>query len=87
LLELSQNSIYVEDNSIYRSLRRLKEIGIVDNELRPSNSGPDRRYFFLTELGSYLLARFVERNILVFQHPKVAALIDNILRPEAQEKG
>jgi PadR family transcriptional regulator PadR len=78
--ELSQNTIMAEDNSIYRALKRLSQSGLVDSEVKPSTNGPDRRYFFLTDLGWGLLNRFINRNILVFQHPDVANLIQQALR-------
>ena len=77
--ELSQNTINVEENSIYRALKRLAQNGIVDSELQPSETGPNRRYFFLTDLGRDLLIRFTSRNIQVFQHPEVADLIQLVL--------
>jgi len=77
--ELSQNTISVEENSIYRALKRLAQNGIVDSELQPSETGPNRRYFFLTDLGRELLIRFTTRNIQVFQHPEVADLIQLII--------
>ena len=73
--DLSQNTISADENSIYRALKRLAQSGVVDSEVQPSKSGPDRRYFFLTDLGQELLVRFVSSNILVFQHPVVADLI------------
>ena len=82
--ELSQNSISADENSIYRALKRLGQSGIVDSEIQPSESGPDRRYFFLTELGEELLSHFVSRNILVFQHPVVADLIQKTVSSEEQ---
>lgn len=78
--ELSQNTIKAEDNSIYRALKRLSQSGLVDSEVKSSANGPDRRYFFLTDLGWDLLNRFITRNILVFQHPDVANLIHQALR-------
>ena len=80
--ELSQNSISADENSIYRALKRLRQSGIVDSEIQPSESGPDRRYFFLTDLGQELLSHFVSRNILVFQHPVVADLIQKTVSSE-----
>ena len=77
--ELSQNSISADENSIYRALKRLAQSGIVDSEVLPSESGPNRRYFFLTALGQELLTRFISRNILVFQHPIVADLIQKTI--------
>jgi len=82
--ELSQNSISADENSIYRAIKRLAQSGIVESEVQPSESGPDRRYFFLTDLGKELLSRFVSRNILVFQHPVVADLIQKTVSSEEQ---
>jgi PadR family transcriptional regulator, regulatory protein PadR len=85
--ELSQNSISADENSIYRALNRLAQAGLVDSEVQPSASGPNRRYFFLTDLGRDLLNRFISRNILVFQHPVVANLIQHIISTKEQKKG
>lgn len=76
ITEISQNTLSAEENSIYRALKRLAQSGIVASEVRPSETGPDRRYFYLTPLGGELLAAFIERNIRVFQKPEVAALIE-----------
>ena len=82
--ELSQNSISADENSIYRALKRLAQSGVVDSEVQPSETGPNRRYFFLTDLGQELLTRFISRNILVFQHPVVADLIQKTISSEEQ---
>ncbi|KPK14409.1 MAG: hypothetical protein AMK69_28695 [Nitrospira bacterium SG8_3] len=82
--ELSQNSISADENSIYRALKRLAQSGVVDSEVQPSETGPDRRYFFPTELGQELLTHFISRNILVFQHPVVANLIQKTISSEEQ---
>ena len=82
--ELSQNSISADENSIYRALKRLAQSGVVDSQVQPSESGPDRRYFFLTDLGQELLVRFISRNILVYQHPVVADLIQKTISSEEQ---
>lgn len=79
IAELSQNTITAEDNSIYRALKRLAQSGVVDSELQPSENGPNRRYFYLTELGRDLLFQFIARNIMVFQHPHVASLIQSAI--------
>jgi DNA-binding PadR family transcriptional regulator len=78
IAEISRNTIRAEENSIYRALRRLAESGIVGSEVQPSESGPDRRYFFLTPLGSELLAAFTRRNISIFQHPEVTFLLEQV---------
>ena len=84
---MSQNTINADENSIYRSLNRLADSGIVDSELLPSETGPSRRYFFLTDLGHELLTRFITRNILVFEQPDVAELIQKTLSSNGKQKG
>ena len=83
--ELSQNTIHADENSIYRALNRLAQMGIVDSEIRSSQTGPSRRYFYLTEPGKELLTRFITRNILVFQNPAVAEIIHQTISPEERK--
>ncbi len=85
--EMSRNTISADENSIYRSLNRLADSGIVDSEMLPSETGPSRRYFFLTQLGLDLLNRFITRNILVFEQPDVAELIQKTLSSNGNKKG
>lgn len=88
LSELSQNIINADENSIYRALYRLAESGVIDSEIRQSDTGPDRRYFYLTDLGQKLLSHFISRNIKVFQHPVVAGLIqkNNLIKSNQERK-
>jgi len=85
--EMSRNTINADENSIYRALNRLADLGIVDSEVTPSETGPSRRYFFLTALGRELLTRFITRNILVFEQPDVADLIQKTLSINGNKKG
>jgi DNA-binding PadR family transcriptional regulator len=87
ITEMSRNTINADENSIYRSLNRLADSGIVDSEVLPSETGPNRRYFFLTDLGHDLLTRFITRNILVFEQPDVADLIQKTLSSDGNKKG
>ncbi|MEI7848291.1 MAG: PadR family transcriptional regulator [Chloroflexota bacterium] len=87
ITEMSRNTINADENSIYRSLNRLADSGIVDSEVLPSETGPKRRYFFLTDLGHDLLTRFITRNILVFEQPDVADLIQKTLLSDGNKKG
>ena len=87
ITEMSRNTINADENSIYRSLNRLADSGIVDSEVLPSETGPNRRYFFLTDLGHALLTRFITRNILVFEQPDVAELIQKTLSSNGNQKG
>src|SRR5512138_1674829 len=65
--KISQCTISVDDNSIYRALNRFESAGIVKSELQQSNTGPQRRYYSLTSKGKNLLIEFIQRNILVFE--------------------
>jgi PadR family transcriptional regulator PadR len=87
ITEMSRNTINADENSIYRALNRLADSGIVDSQVIPSDTGPNRRYFFLTSLGRELLTRFITRNILVFEQPDVAELIQKTLSSNGKQKG
>lgn len=76
--EISQGTITADDNSIYRALNRFQEVGIAASEMQPSNQGPSRRYYRLTEKGFRLLKHFIERNIRVFEVDAVASRIASI---------
>ena len=72
---ISQESISVDDNSVYRALNRFDAMGIVKSTYQQSDSGPQRRYYSLTKKGSVLLKEFIQRNILVFETPSVVERI------------
>ena len=80
--QLSQGTIMADDNSIYRALNRFESLGLVESELRQSEVGPQRRYYQLTKAGLELLRQFIQRNILLFEQPDIAArlcaVVDNI---------
>jgi DNA-binding PadR family transcriptional regulator len=80
LVEASQGTIAADEKSLYRALRRFEAMGLVESTWRPSEVGPRRRYYHLTELGKELLRRFVHRNLLVFQEPAVADRLDHLLQ-------
>lgn len=82
---LSNGALSADENSIYRALRRFAKGGLVDSEKRPSEIGPDRRYFMLTALGEQLLTQFVQRNILIYQSEKVTQTINHLLNGHAKE--
>lgn len=79
LVEISQGTITADEKSLYRALRRFEAMGLVESTWRPSEVGPRRRYYHLTELGNELLRRFALRNLLVFQEPAVARRLDGLL--------
>jgi DNA-binding PadR family transcriptional regulator len=88
LEDASLGTISADSKSLYRALRRFEAMGLVDSTWQPSDVGPRRRYYHLTDLGLALLGRFAERNILLFERPAVArrlaALVDH--HPAAEEE-
>ena len=84
--KISQGTISVDDNSIYRALNRFESVGIVKSELQQSNTGPQRRYYSLTQKGLSLLIEFIQRNIQVFGLPPVEERIQNVLQNQGPSK-
>ena len=82
--KISQGTISVDDNSIYRALNRFELVGIVKSELQQSNTGPQRRYYSLTNKGRALLIEFIQRNIQVFETPSVSERIATVLQNSGQ---
>ena len=77
--EVSQGTISADENSMYRALKRFEALGIVKSEFKKSTVGPKRRYYNLTETGASLLAKFIQRNILIFETPTVKVNIQAVL--------
>ena len=84
--KISQGTISVDDNSIYRALNRFESAGIVKSELQQSNTGPQRRYYSLTYKGKALLTEFIQRNIQVFETPSVSERMTAVLQNSGQAK-
>lgn len=86
VMRASQGTLGADDNSIYRAISRFEEMGLVASEVGASSLGPPRKYYHLTDDGRALLRRFIERNILIFQHPEVAERIRRILEKGATDE-
>ena len=84
--KISQGTISVDDNSIYRALNRFESVDIVKSELQQSNTGPQRRYYSLTSKGEALLTEFIQRNIQVFETPSVSERITTVLQNSGHAK-
>ncbi len=87
LAQVSRGTLSADERSLYRALRRFEAAGFVRSEWQDSEVGPNRRYYHLTELGTKLLQKFTERNILLFQEPDVAARLARLMSDTAQEGG
>ena len=72
----SKGTIKCEDQSIYRSLRKYYDLEMVDYELKEGNKGPNRKYYYLTELGETLLEDFISRNIKLLYNKNLYDLIN-----------
>ena len=79
--EQSQNTMTCENQSLYRNLRKFQHLDVVNFEAGLGRKGPERKYYFLTELGRDLLDSFIERNINLFFNER----IKNLLNKEEQK--
>lgn len=74
--EQSNYTMTCEEQSLYRNLRKFQHLGVVDFESGKGNKGPERKYYFLTELGLLLVNQFAERNISLFFNQRVKQLLN-----------
>jgi len=75
--EKSQNTMTCEEQSLYRVLRKFEHLGVLSHELRKGNKGPDRKYYYLTDLGIQLVDRFVQRNIHLFFNQEIKSILES----------
>lgn len=60
----SNGTMTVDDRSLYRAMRRLKQVDLVDGTDRPGErTGADRKYYQLTPTGRNVLEAFLDRHI------------------------
>ena len=73
----TENSISADDQSMYRALRRLVQMELIDyTEQESTKGGPKLKVYDLTESGSSILNQFVSRNIAeVYYKPDIKKLI------------
>jgi len=72
---MSDGTINCEEQSVYRAFRKFYDADMVDFEYKTGFKGPDRKYYFLTEIGKELLDHFIERNILIFYKKELIDLL------------
>ena len=73
--ETTNGTLTCEEQSLYRTLRKYRDLGMVDFRTGPGEGGPERKYYFLTSLGKELLKEFTARNIKLFFNPQIQELI------------
>lgn len=71
----SKGAITCEEQSLYRALRKYEHINVLAYELRKGNKGPERKYYYLTDLGQTLFDRFVKRNIQLFYSEEIKGFL------------
>ena len=74
--KMSEGSMSCEEQSLYRNLRKFLNLGIVAYDSKRVSKGPDRKYYYLTELGKELFQHFVERNIKIFTKESIINLLN-----------
>ena len=73
--EKSRGTMTCEEQSLYRVLRKYEHIGVLQHELRKGHKGPERKYYYLTEIGQKLFSLFVKRNIHLFYSKEIKDLL------------
>lgn len=79
LTQISRGTLTADERSLYRALRRFESLGLVYSTWQTSQLGPDRRYYHLTGLGSDLLRKFTQRNILLFQEADIVERLSHLM--------
>lgn len=62
----------VSEGTIYPVLLRLQKNGYIRGEMRPSESGPNRKYYFLTQVGEEAL------NVIAEEWEKIATPVQTL---------
>ncbi len=75
LREITDDTVTVEERSLYRVLQRFDKAELVSFTAQSSTKGPDQKLYALTPLGKRILARFIDRNIRLFTKPAVRRLL------------
>lgn len=62
--EATNGTIIADDKSMYRALRRLNQMELVDFREEPGTLGPAKKIYCLSGIGKNVLDKFIERNVL-----------------------
>jgi len=77
ITEVTNGTVKTDLQNLYRALRRYDEAELVEHTTLPNSVGPDRKLYYLTELGESLLAEFIKQNIANFYHPLIKKSLEN----------
>ena len=80
---VTNGTFEVQEQSLYRALRRFKGMSMVSvSEEDSPNGGPKRKFYELTATGEAVLAQFIRLHIDPLTQPAIAGLLHKI-----QQKG
>ncbi len=71
----SNGTITCEEQSLYRALRKYEHVDVVAFEFQEGNKGPDRKYYYMTDMGQELFNQFVNRNIKLFFSKEITNIL------------
>lgn len=75
LTEYSQGELDASNATFYAILRRLEKDGLISSELKPSDTGPNRKHYFLTVDGMQVLHTLYQH---WDYHQSILSLLRNI---------
>lgn len=79
MFNVTNGSFEVQEQSLYRALRRLKATSMVRvTEHKSPNSGPKRKYYHLTSVGKTVLTAFVDLHIAPLAKPEIKNLLSRL---------
>lgn len=79
MYNITDGTFEVQEQSLYRALRRFKGMDMVSiTEEESPGSGPKRKFYFLTPIGHSILARFIELHIDPLMKPETKKLFTTI---------
>lgn len=75
MADVTDDVFAVQEQSLYRALRRFKRMGLVEVSEKESPQGPKRKYYSLTDTGYEVLRQFLDIHI----RPMYASQIEDII--------
>lgn len=70
----------VQEQSLYRALRRFKRMGLVQVSEHDSPQGPKRKYYSLTDTGEEVLRQFLQIHIRPMYDQQIKDIITAVLQ-------
>ncbi|BDR59351.1 transcriptional regulator [Xylocopilactobacillus apicola] len=70
----------IPKGTIYPLLATMEKNGLIEGRMKPSDEGPDRKYFFITSAGQAAKADFIE------QWNQLAASVTKLINEESTDE-